>query len=719
MSLKPESPLFFEFADFRVDGEKRLLWRGDEKIQLTPKVFDLLLAFLEHRGEVLEKDFLMNLLWADSFVEESNLAQNVAVLRKALGENPKQHKFILTVPGRGYRFVAEVTEKDESIGQELQITDDKLKIHSSENIPAIKNQKSKVKNLFIAAALILVALGGLVLWYFAFRAAPEITFEIKSNAQLTTWTGLEFYPAISADGNTIAFSSDNTGNFEIYVKQLVSGAKELQITADEGQNFQPAFSPDGGQIVYHSKKRGGIWIVPATGGTPKRLTEFGSSPSFSPDGKTVVFQQDPLNDLGSYARSAIPPSTLWTVLVGGGEPQQLTKVGNPIGGHGSPSFSPDGKFVIFTSNDTITSDVWTISLSDGNLTKTVPNSADGIFAPDGKSIFAVSRRNLVRINLSSDGKPSGEPYSTFISSGSRIRHLAISRNTNRMVYSSLSMNSNIWSIPLKDETAGTPVQYTQSVESRFIQPTFSPDGKKIAFQALNSTGELMETWLMDADGKNQNQIAQSRAINPRWFPDGKTLGYFSRRDGKFAYYTLTVEGALEKKLFDINQDATQARMSPDGKRVAFNSKQNETLNIWTMPLNGGEPKQITFDKEAALFPMWSPDGKWIAFQAKRGDDSQIFIMPDTGGEPVQITNQKGHHWNNDWSPDSRRILYAGQREGLWNLFTVAIDTKEIKQLTDYKNLNSYVRSPSWSPLNNQIVYEYAETTGNVWMIELK
>ena len=68
----------------------------------------MLVAFIERPGELLEKDELMSRLWPDSFVEEANLAQNVAVLRKALGENSRQPKYILTVPGRGYRFIGEV-----------------------------------------------------------------------------------------------------------------------------------------------------------------------------------------------------------------------------------------------------------------------------------------------------------------------------------------------------------------------------------------------------------------------------------------------------------------------------------------------------------------------------------------------------------------------------------------------------------------------------------
>src|SRR6476469_5991151 len=105
-------PLFYEFDEFSVDTERRLLSRRGEPISLTPKVFDTLIVFLENRGEVVSKDTLMHELWSDSFVEEANIAQNVAVLRRALGEKAKENKFLVTIPGRGYRFVADVKAVD-------------------------------------------------------------------------------------------------------------------------------------------------------------------------------------------------------------------------------------------------------------------------------------------------------------------------------------------------------------------------------------------------------------------------------------------------------------------------------------------------------------------------------------------------------------------------------------------------------------------------------
>src|SRR5262245_11882287 len=100
----------YEFDSFRVDPVKRLLWRDGAVVGLTPKAFDLLLALIESGGEVVEKDKLMARVWHDSFVEEGNLTYNIHTLRKALGEKPHQHNFIITVPGIGYKFVAEVRE---------------------------------------------------------------------------------------------------------------------------------------------------------------------------------------------------------------------------------------------------------------------------------------------------------------------------------------------------------------------------------------------------------------------------------------------------------------------------------------------------------------------------------------------------------------------------------------------------------------------------------
>jgi DNA-binding winged helix-turn-helix (wHTH) protein/TolB-like protein len=101
---------FYEFGTFRVDPQKRLLLGDKGPVALAPKAYELLLALVENQGRVLGKDELMRRVWPDQIVEEANLTVNVSALRKALGENPNEHRFIVTVPGRGYKFVAGVRE---------------------------------------------------------------------------------------------------------------------------------------------------------------------------------------------------------------------------------------------------------------------------------------------------------------------------------------------------------------------------------------------------------------------------------------------------------------------------------------------------------------------------------------------------------------------------------------------------------------------------------
>src|SRR6476620_8782099 len=101
---------FYEFGQFRLDAEERVLWRADRPVQLTPKVFDLLLVLVENRGGLLGKDELLQKVWPDTFVEEAKLSVNISILRRALGEVADEAQFSETVPRRGYRFIAEVRE---------------------------------------------------------------------------------------------------------------------------------------------------------------------------------------------------------------------------------------------------------------------------------------------------------------------------------------------------------------------------------------------------------------------------------------------------------------------------------------------------------------------------------------------------------------------------------------------------------------------------------
>src|SRR5919112_418389 len=95
---------FYSFGPFLLDASRRALLREGRPVPLKPKAFETLLALVRSRGRVVGKDELMRQLWPDSFVEEANLTQQVSLVRKALGDDPKEPRFIVTVPGRGYSF---------------------------------------------------------------------------------------------------------------------------------------------------------------------------------------------------------------------------------------------------------------------------------------------------------------------------------------------------------------------------------------------------------------------------------------------------------------------------------------------------------------------------------------------------------------------------------------------------------------------------------------
>ena len=133
----------------------------------------------------------------------------------------------------------------------------------------------------------------------------------------------------------------------------------------------------------------------------------------------------------------------------------------------------------------------------------------------------------------------------------------------------------------------------------------------------------------------------------------------------------------------------------------------------------GKPKQLTFDKETMGFACWSRDSKVIAFETKRGDNNFLSIISSLGGDPIQLNSGRGQSWPFSFSKDGDKIAFAGFRDGYWNVWWYSFGTQAETQVTQYKKLNAFVRYTSWSPSGNQIAYEYAETTGNIWMTELK
>jgi len=558
--------------------------------------------------------------------------------------------------------------------------------------------------------------------------------DVVNRTQITSSRGLDTFPALSPDGNALAYSSNRSGSFEIRVRQLTPGGGEIQLTSGGEQNLQPAWSSDGQRIAY-SRLGGGIWVVPALGGVARQVTEFGSRPAWSPDGERIAFQSDLLVDFGASAFAAMPPSTIWICPAEGGESRRVTEPNEPPGGHGAPVWSPDGQRIAFISSDMGVSAVWSVPSKGGKPTRLLERSTntyifDLLLSPGGDRLFFTARTwngsthdALWTVALEPNaGSPIGEPTQLASSAPSVIRHLTLSADGSLLAYTALSMTSNLAAIqlsPLSAHGVGEPRFVTHDTSERNNFPSFSPNGSTIAFRrALSGSGS--DIWIIGADGENPRQLTAHEAEEdlPQWFPDGDRV-LFQRYEDRAGLWSVSIESGREEFVHPIKPDWGYWKLSPDGQQVVFGSDRSGAPNLWTAPLRDDQARQLTFDDEMMAFPSWSPDGKHIALEMKRGADIHIAIIPAEGGTPTQLTHETGQSFTGGWSPDGDKIAFAGLREGYWNIWWVSRTTKEQRKLTDYSDPTIYVRYPIWSPRGGQIVYEYAETTGNIWIMELR
>lgn len=575
-----------------------------------------------------------------------------------------------------------------------------------------------------------LCLGGVLAWGI-FRPRPSPPLPPPSPVQLTASAGLDIFPSFSPDGANLVYSSNRSGGFELYVRSLAPGGREVQLTDDGQENFQPAWSPEGTLIAYHSKKRGGIWVLPSLGGNARQVSPFGSRPAWSPDGKLLAFESGPLVDLSASYLGTLPPSVIWISKVDGSDARAITAVGRPAGGHGSPSFSPDGTRIAFSTYErALKGELWTVDVRTKEIARVATGTGfrlDPVFSADGGEIYfgGVSEGwnyGVFRVPVSKKtGAGEGEAREVFNFGLGPIRQLAVSPDGKRLAYSSLTMASNLISqrvVPRSGEPAGPPENVTRET-GRNSRPAFSPDGKRLALTKWK-LGSRQDIWICDEDGGNPVQRTTHAADDDfaQWFPNGERLAFVSHRLGYTAFFTQDLATSQEALAADVGRGVDFLRLAPDGLRFSFHrAPEGGVINTWIGEFGKGEPRQITFDHEMAGFACWSPDGKLLALEVKRGEDVQVGIVSSGGGAIRLLTSEPGQAWPYTFSPDGSRVAFAGLRGGLWNIFWIPVSGGSAVQVTKNSRLNAYLRYPAWSPRGDRIIYEHAETYGNVWVLE--
>ncbi len=686
-------PRTCEFGDVYVDFGRMTVTRGGRPVDIEPKVFDVLRFLIAHRDRLVTKEELLDGVWRDTFVAPNALTRAVAQLRKALGDDADEPRYVVAdvLP-----VVAEVVVAA---------------------VPAPPRRRLSSVAIAALAATVIVVIG-MAVWA-ARRTAPDGgggPTGTLTPTRVSTSGSMNVEPALSPDGSAIAFVSDRSGSFEIYVVSLAHGSQEIAITGDGQNNRQPAWSPDGRWIAFSSVNGGGLWVVPSTGGTPRQLIESGSNPVWSPDSNWLAFTTE---------TGLVGQSNLKVIGRDGGGLRDLTHLGAPVGGHRSPAWSNSQRFIAFaTVRGADEGSVWIVDAAGGTPRhlQTQLGAGNVQFSRDDRALFFSGLgASLYRLAIDPvQGTTTGLMPEVILAVPGDFDGVSMARN-GQLAYGLTTKDTNLWTIDLgPGGEAREPARLTDDAAGVTTMPHYSPDGRRLTYLQGGSGGAGLAPWVMNADGSGRSPLVTDGGQSgwPSWAPDGTRV--LVQRDTSGARTLWWVDLATRHLTpTALVKNMQSPRLSPDGREIAYwMIETNGATNIWTQALEGGSPRRVTADAESIFYPWWSPDGQWLAVGIKRGKVTHVGVVSKNGGPVEQITNATGLSAPESWSPDGDQIAFAGQRNGVWNVWAVSRRTRVSRQLTHFIAPSDYVIYPSWSPDGHRIAFAREIRRGSVWTVQV-
>ena len=749
--MSSNSGHYYKFGPFRLDATERLLWRGEELVSLPPKAFDMLLVLTESNGRVLTKEDLLERLWPDAHVEEANLSNNIYKLREALGESGEGEKYIQTLPRRGYRFVAKVSElRDEE--PDLLVEE-----HSRANIvieeetsgapmSAIQPQtqpvmlalprtswlsQNKATLLVVALVSILIAgasfagrrawLGRVSLTTKPRAAAPATELKITR----VTNSGKVGTATISPDGRFIAYDENYTsGEGTLYVRQTGTN-NEIRLL-EPGERFfgGAAFSPDGNFIYYVAYEKndpaGALYRIPVLGGPPTRLIgDFDSMFTLSPDGRQVTFYR---SDAEHKHRSIMIAS-----LDGGEERKLLSRTPTEATFGGIPAWSPDGSQIAFAA-----AEARQPAAAEGGLSLFAADvEGHGIkqlttehfvdigkmnWAPDGKGLIFVALRPRVPNQfyyLSYPGSELRRITNDLLTYGNY--GLGITADQSAMVVDIWEHATQLW---LVNGDGTDKRQLTLGSEDGARGISSLADGR-IAYVAR--TNDEYDIWIVKEDGTQAKPLTADTFFQGKMSatPDGRYLVFTSDRGGGSHLFRIETDGTDLKQLTFGTADDGAPDCSPDSKWVVYESTSEAKTTLWKVPIEGGAPIRLT-DYES-VSPSFSPDGQMISCALPAPNklkQASIAIIPNTGGAPLRtfaVLTFAFHYNSPRWTPDGHSLLFLKTENHVMNLWRQPMNGNPAKPLTNFESDSIY--DYSYTRDDKHIIVARGKVVINVAMIK--
>ncbi|HEX8943877.1 MAG TPA: protein kinase [Gemmatimonadaceae bacterium] len=495
--------------------------------------------------------------------------------------------------------------------------------------PAHRRWRNVAIGLVVA---IVLALGAIAL---RMRQSSYSAFQVGPTTTIADTPELESDPAISPDGKLVAYSAGMPPAIRIYVRQVDGGRPNLVSGDIEGAHSDPAWSPDGSRISFVAN--GAVYVVPAFGGTPRRMIDHASTHAWSPNGKEIVFERT---------------DGLWIRDVDGGAERQVIKSSYAH----SPAWSPNGRLIAYAEGlrpimGNVSVNVVWIARRDGSnpirVTDSTRISLSPVFAPDGTSLLFVSTeggiRDVYQQPIDREGRAAGAPVR--LTTGLSPFRISLSADGTRLAYDIVHNFSNVYSIPINPSGSASLADATQITrENQHVEGvSVSHDGKWIAYDSDRSGN--FDIYKMRLDGGDPIQLTSmpSNEFKPVWSPDDKLIAFHSQRSGVRHIYTMNADGSGETQVTNgATQDVNRA-WSPDGKRIAFAAMPvpgrrafvtqyvvKQADGSWSAPKTVQPPGDTTGVGEA----VWSPDGALLAYTFN-GD---VYVMPADGGARTLVAS---------------------------------------------------------------------------------
>jgi Tol biopolymer transport system component/DNA-binding winged helix-turn-helix (wHTH) protein len=732
----------YEFGPYRLDTTERLLLRDGERVALTPKVFETLVALVERRGHLVEKDELMKTVWPDSFVEEANLTNNVSALRKILGTGQNGQDYIETVPKRGYRFTAPVRELAGAEPADLVLEKHTLtriiteEEERTEHEPASGSLTSGVagprrtgrrarplaRALAVAAMLVVGAATVFGLYWLASQRQPRdramvaVPFREMSISRLTT-SGKITHATISPDGKYVAHVTKGAEGDSLWVSHVAAPSSVRVAGPAATEYVSVTFAPDGDSIYYltldRDKGHTALYRVPVLGG-PSSMAAYDTGPvDFSSDGRQIAF----IRAYGAESRLIVASAdgTNERALATRLQPEFFRVDWN------APAWSPDGKTIAcqvrLKDERGQYETVIGVSVEDGSQTPLTQErwnyTGQPVWLADGSGLL---------VTASESANAPQQVWHVAHKSGEATRitndlnnyyDLSLTADSSRLAAVQINSVSSIWVAPEGDASRAKQL----ASEVGWIQEmVWTPDGR-IVYRS--NAGGNADIWMMNADGSNQKQLTTGARANRGLAvsPDGRYIFFASDRAGRFNIWRVDSNGANLKQL-TAGDGELYPQSTPDGQWVVYQHGEREE-RLWKVPTDGGEPVQLT--RTRARGPAVSPDGEMIAYYYldpdAEGSRWRIGVISSEGGLPLKRFDfPPTLTWRFiRWSPDSQSIAYANNPGGLSDIWLQPLDGGPPKQLTGFKA--EQIITFDWSRDKHSLAFIRGVETSDVVLIK--